>query len=695
MANSINTNIAAYYAQRNINYAATQSAASVSRLSSGNRIVQASDDVAGLAIGTSLATAVSTLRTALTNASQGVSLLQVADGGLAKIIEILTRQKSISVQATSGTLSDAERGYLNQEFQALASEIDRLTVSTKFNQVAVLDGSLSGSTAITNNALNNAVASNATAGLLVTITVPVNGDRINIAGLEIEFSSAAPGTTGADGKVSIGAAATNTAQNLVKFLNESSDPRLANLKFSNAAGVVSGRYAGGTLDGAFVLEGSSIVGTNAVFGTAANRTFAVVAASDGLGVDRTALIGTFAGSLLTTGGLTAGTEGSPLEIRTVFNNKDFVGKLGTGNIGQITGVYTGVADTVVLSLKVGDFTYATTATDISNVAATVTTLTFTGTDTLGVAGGGTFNLVLAGAAIAANQITGQGDLDPIVAQLNDALADITFVQNRDVTSFQEGELVVVGGIQVGSLNGLSVNYRSDDFSGVNIESIKITAPPQGATDALIEVYINGELYRSTGDIGNLIQINTQVTLQSVNNPQRSLSFVAGATAIVTSTTTALDLSNQTNADAIQKAFEDAFGITDAGARVNFQVGNASNEIIGVQVESVETENLYDSLDLNVSTLLAADEASTQLDIALDKALEARSNVGALQSRFAFASASIESGIQNLDAARSALLDTDIATESTAYANSQVKLQAGISVLAQANLQLQALLKLIG
>ena len=73
----------------------------------------------------------------------------------------------------------------------------------------------------------------------------------------------------------------------------------------------------------------------------------------------------------------------------------------------------------------------------------------------------------------------------------------------------------------------------------------------------------------------------------------------------------------------------------------------------------------------------------------------RANVGALQSRFNFASANIESSIQNQDAARGVLLDTDVAAESTAYATNQVKLQAGISVLAQANQQLQSLLKLIG
>src|SRR6185436_7538187 len=102
--NSINSNIAAYYAQANISTNSTSISLSVSRLSSGNRIVRASDDVAGLSIGTSLRTNVATLRIAKVNVSQGSSLLQVADGGLAQIVEILQRQKALATQASSGSL---------------------------------------------------------------------------------------------------------------------------------------------------------------------------------------------------------------------------------------------------------------------------------------------------------------------------------------------------------------------------------------------------------------------------------------------------------------------------------------------------------------------------------------------------------------------------------------------------------------
>lgn len=143
------SNNAALSAQANLKKASEQSQLSISRLSSGNRIIRASDDVAGLAVGTVLRTNVSTLKTALTSASQASTLLQIADGGLQNVGEILQRQKSLAVSANSGTLSDNERAFLNEEFQNLTKEINRLTESTNFNGIKLLNGSISGNAGVT------------------------------------------------------------------------------------------------------------------------------------------------------------------------------------------------------------------------------------------------------------------------------------------------------------------------------------------------------------------------------------------------------------------------------------------------------------------------------------------------------------------------------------------------------------------
>ncbi len=142
MSNSINTNIAAFYAQANITTASNAATANVARLSSGNAIVAASDNVAALAVGTSLGSQVSSLQTAQGNASQGTSLLQVADGSLAQILSILQQQSSLANQAQSGSLTNTDRGFLNQQFQTLTNEIDSLAGGTTFNGVSLIDGSI-------------------------------------------------------------------------------------------------------------------------------------------------------------------------------------------------------------------------------------------------------------------------------------------------------------------------------------------------------------------------------------------------------------------------------------------------------------------------------------------------------------------------------------------------------------------------
>jgi len=146
--------------------------------------------------------------------------------------------------------------------------------------------------------------------------------------------------------------------------------------------------------------------------------------------------------------------------------------------------------------------------------------------------------------------------------------------------------------------------------------------------------------------------------------------------------------------AVQSALKTAFGATAGSSALSFQIGAAANDTLSVSIGSAKTSSLYAGKSLNVLTQSAATEASDQLDTALQTVTTLRASVGALQSRFNFASANIQIAVQNQDAARGELLDTDVATESTAYATSQVKLQAGISVLAQANQQLQNLLKLI-
>jgi flagellin len=701
---SINTNIAAYSAQRNIGNASDSANTSIARLSSGNKIAKASDDVAALATGTSLRTSVTTLRQAMLNTAQGSSLLQIADGALGQVVDILQRQKAIAVQAGSGSLSNTDRAFLNQEFQALAEEINRIAGSTKFSSVTLLDGTLSGSKAIVSNSSVGTSTSGATAANVFAFTgAPANGSTIVVNGVTITFTTSAVGSADAAGKVSVGATTADTASNLVRFLNSSSDARFANLTFDNGGTVptanVTARWSGGLLSGAYVVDASLGTAANITLGTAANRTIAVTNPTNGLGVDRVKATGEVTGTLLVTGNTTAALSGSAIATNLIEDNPDFIGKLGEGKMGKITGTFLS-AQNVTFQLRVGDLTYTSVAqagppvgvTDI--VDATVRNIHFIGSDQFGVAAGGAFTMNIAGGVLAAADVGGQGDVDSIVAQINESLAGVTFTQNRDITSFQEGATVLVGGTEVANFNNMSVNFRSDNFTAVNIEDIQVEAPPVGSSDAKITVQVNGETYVSYSGINNQIAINTSLVLLNAADPNKALTLHTGTVAIAGSATTALDISTQPKAEAIEQALREAFGIDAGSAKLTFQVGNTSAESLGVQIKSVKTDNIYANQALTVATQNDAATAGNALDAAINLVTSIRADVGALQSRFDFAADNLQVTVQNQDAARGILLDTDVTTESTAYATAQVQLQAGIAVLAQANLLPQNLLKLL-
>ena len=137
----ISTNIAANSAVRYLNVNSADQTSSLSKLASGSRISQASDDAAGLAISTRITSDVTTLTQAATNASHGISVLQTADGGAANISDILQRMKALASQSASGTVTDNERTYIDAEFSQLTEEINGISESTRYNGQSLLDGS--------------------------------------------------------------------------------------------------------------------------------------------------------------------------------------------------------------------------------------------------------------------------------------------------------------------------------------------------------------------------------------------------------------------------------------------------------------------------------------------------------------------------------------------------------------------------
>lgn len=569
--NSINTNIAAYSAQGNIGKASNSASASIARLSSGNRITKASDDVAALSIGTSLRTGVTTLKTALLNANQGSSLLQVADGALSQLSEILQRQKAIATQASSGSVGDAERGFLNQEFQALTNEINRIANSTNFNGVKLINGGLGSTVALANT---NALA----------------------AGMVNTANASAAGTYAAS-----------------TFAIEA---------FNNQTGVSRGAGTGaGNIQ---IVDSGNTVLANAAY----------------LNVN-TSLNGSIESVKITDVSYGANNTGSAT-LRVTIGGVEYSGRV-NGNNGANA--------------------------QFVNVSNGNTTLRFS----LGNAVGNNGYLDFTNAATA--NLSEQNFMD--------AYRPVSFMRTQLVRGADFAGTSLEGAVGVA---GTGIGMLRLNSNNANISNFQYSGNTGAANTNRLTVEINGTTFTATGVEDLIDTANGRIVFQSEDQQAFTIDLTGMDTAITNIRT---NLSNR-------EGFINALnaGFAKAGSGLGFQVGSTAADSLTVTIASANAVSLFNGQSLDVTTAASAGVAGAALDLAIGKVTSLRADVGALQSRFNFASANLESSIQNQDAARGTLLDTDVSAESTAYATAQVQLQAGIAVLAQANQLPQNLLKLI-
>ncbi len=183
----VNTNIAALSAQRNLASVSGRLSGNFSRLSSGLRIATAADDAAGLGISERMRGQIRSLAVASRNAQDGVSLAQTTEGALQEVNNNLNRMRELAIQAANGTLTTADRATLDTEFQALITEIDRVSTQTTFNGVALLDGTVT--------SLDLQVGTSA--GETITVTLSdMTGTALSIMGEDVTSAANASAVLG-------------------------------------------------------------------------------------------------------------------------------------------------------------------------------------------------------------------------------------------------------------------------------------------------------------------------------------------------------------------------------------------------------------------------------------------------------------------------------------------------------------------
>ncbi len=228
MALIVNNNISSLIAQRNLNLNQNELQGSVSRLSSGLRITRAADDAAGLGISEVLRAQVRSISQAVRNANDGISLLQIADGGAANIGNLLGRLRELAEQSASGILGSNERSFLDQEFLALRSEIDRISNVTEFNGVKLLSGT-GGLTA--NESLSIQIGFRSSAN--DTLAIGLNDLNRQALGLTTTNVSTAQAALAALSNIDSAISATAAARANIGSLQNRIDAAVQNLEVAN------------------------------------------------------------------------------------------------------------------------------------------------------------------------------------------------------------------------------------------------------------------------------------------------------------------------------------------------------------------------------------------------------------------------------------------------------------------------------
>ena len=183
MALTVNTNLASMNAIGNLNKTNAGLSKSLGRISSGMRLNSAADDAAGMAVAENLSAANRSLKVAMRNTNDGVSVVQTAEGASREVGNILKRMRELGVQASSETLADSERAFIQDEFTALSGEVDRIANVTEFNGVKLSDGS--------NATLDVQVGIDDTANDRISITMgDLRAATLGIDALSVDMSTA-------------------------------------------------------------------------------------------------------------------------------------------------------------------------------------------------------------------------------------------------------------------------------------------------------------------------------------------------------------------------------------------------------------------------------------------------------------------------------------------------------------------------
>ena len=566
MAMIVQHNMSAMNANRMLGITNSSLAKSTEKLSSGYKINRAADDAAGLSISEKMRSQIRGLNKASDNAQDGISLIQTAEGALNESHSILQRMRELSVQASNGTETDDDREAVQKEISQLQDELTRISSTTEFNTMKLLDGSLGSKSASSQGAVltgTNVATFSATgldsnsvkkdlsglAGTTVKDTFEIDGQKFTIdwsKGKAKDFAS----------KYSVDLA--NMTESQTKAL--ASDLETLLNESAADAGV------SGTVKVAYKADGQITVTSN---NNGEESSFGFV------GTDATTV-----------------TEGAAA----------------TDSLGAV--MFSGQADANA----------AKTADATMKIANTI-------------ANNSTFTMTINGTEV-------QAKITAAINEGDDMKAAATTIQDAVQTAVDAYNTAMGTGTTTEALTKTDFTVTANKDGSFNIEY----AGDKEVSFSFGEATVNG---------------------------------LTGTTA------TKLGLTNKQSASATSnKGIELQIGANE-GQTMEFTIDDMSAAALGVAGNKVD-----------LATQDGAQKATTTIDAAIKKVSAQRSKLGAVQHRLEHTIANLDTASENTQTSESRIRDTDMAEEMVAYSKNNILLQAGQSMLAQANQSNQGVLSLL-
>ena len=687
MSLSIVNNYAARIVHRQVERNDAMATKMVARLSSGSRVIYASDDAASLAVGTRLRADVGAMQMAAVNASHAAAVLQIADGAASIIGDMTTRLKTLAIQSASDQLSGTERGMIDSEYQQLLREIDRIAASASFNGKRVLNytGAPVRPTALVQDGMNafgnvNGVVSldtsGAMAGSLFAASFDAAANRLTLTNLtngESESRTLSFRTLGEQERETVSFRSLGVSMQIDRNF-----PKQGTVAASN-----------GTLQ-----AGTSWLGLNASAQVpdGASNPLRQLLPNDDAALTGEAWLGRmriedlrmralpdFGDMPVPFQEIRFSTSDTVPLVASLYDHVAHQVEIRDIDLAPATGAYvlsdgttslstTLSAPATIASLVAGlqadadytdaDFTVEANGTDgvriawkeAADVSSTVLTLTNAGTAT------GTETVVQTGAAPAANAEIGVGDLrgengtegrDTSLSGGTGVAKLFTRVQIRS----SDGELRSMSAANSANLaiqegDTVLVSVHNGETGSLTKEYLEL-AFRVGSVDSLADLVFSGDEKKPIA--GLLLNSHRMLGVSGQETDGNPFNFQVGATTLASDT-------------------------------LSFKLPPLSARALGLA-------------DSHVRTAGAARAAVGIADAAINRTSTVRGEIGAIQNRFDFTKQNLATMAENTDNGRSLLMDLDVASEMTRLTSQQILVQAGVSILAQANQMPQQLLRL--